>query len=236
MKKHIQYIIKGSGKDHTLPFNVFYVMQSKENPHRFTKLGWTNNIERRRAELSTQYQLEMAVVYDGTPTNGNAPKTAAIDIERMGKNFLTRHGLNGYFTDRYGKNGYEWYESVPNETLATLIINAEVATWKEVEFHEFANYAPRKTTIEVTIASIELVQKTAAGTSRLYYGVAQHGIWLKGRVNKKYGGQPKDWNGDLGRRVVVRPTQRISIQFEAQHPRLCKTKKASVQTALCNLN
>jgi len=233
MKKHIQYIIEGSGKDQSLPFNVFYIMQSR--CRKYTKLGWTNNIERRRAELSTQYQVQMFVVYDGTPANGKTPPTTAQDTERMGKNFLARHGLNGYFTDRWGNNGYEWFENVPNKTLATLIINAQVCTWKQVELHEFANYAPRQRTVDVTVASIELAQKTASEANRLYYGVAQHGEWRQGRINKKYNGQPKDWNGDLGKRIAIRP-QRVHVSFNAQHPAFCVRKKASVKTALCNLN
>jgi hypothetical protein len=213
---------------------VFYVFQSLCG--QFTKLGWTNNIERRRAELSLQYQIELAVIYVGIPKNGKPPKTLAHKTERMGKNFLTRLGFNGYLTDRHGEDGFEWFENVPNETLATLIIQAQVAADKKLNYQEFAKYAPRKQTVTTIITSIELVQKTAQGTSRLYYGPAQFGPYMKGKVNKKYGGQPKDWNGDLGKRVAITP-KRVHVRFTADHQRLvCSRKRASVETALPHLN
>lgn len=229
----IGYIIEGSGQDHTLPFNSFYVMQSICGEH--TKLGWSANLERRRAELSVQYRpMEMVVVYDGTPANGKAPKTLAKKIERMGLNFLTRLGFNGYLTDANGEDGFEWFENVPNEILAECICHAEHAASKEIEYQEFGKNAPRKATVKVITNGIKRVQQAAQATDRLYYGVAQHGDNLF-TARKKYNGQPKDWNGDLGKRVAIK-SQRIHVRFSAQHPvTVCKRKRASVETALSKI-
>jgi len=233
--KKIGYIIENSGKDFTLGFKVFYVMQSVCG--KITKLGVTNNIERRRAELSQQYQVEFAVIYDGTPANKKAPKTKAVKIERMGKNHFTRLGYNGYLTDRHGEDGFEFFENVPNEKLASLICQAEHAASKSIDYSQFAKFAPRQRTIDVVLNAIKLVQKTAQEAGRMYYGVAQWGGTGGGaRLNKKYGGQPKDWNGDTGRKVAIR-SGRIHVRFQAQHPvTVCKRKRASVETALASLN
>jgi hypothetical protein len=233
--KKIGYIIENSGKDFTLGFKVFYVMQSVCG--KITKLGVTNNIERRRAELSQQYQIEFAVIYDGTPASKRAPKTKAVKIERMGKNLLTRLGFNGYLTDRHGEDGFEFIENVPNEKLASLICQAEHAASKSIEYQQFAKFAPRQRTIDVVLNAIKLVQKVAQEAGRMYYGVAQWGGTSgKARLNKKYGGQPKDWNGDTGRKVAIR-SGRIHVRFQAQHPvTVCKRKRASVETALASLN
>ena len=229
-KKHIGYVIEGSGQDLTLPFRVFYVMQNVEGT--LTKLGYTNNIERRRQELSIQYQTEMVVVYDGTPLNGKAPATVAKEIERAAKNELSRKGYNGYLVDRYGEAGFEWFHNVPNEVLAELICQAENAASQKVKLHEFGTFAPPQKTKSVIENGIKLVQETAAEEGKLYYGVAQHGTWARGRVNKKYSGQPKDWNGDLGKSVAIKG-QRIHIRFSAtKTPSVCKVKKATSRTAL----
>ena len=229
-KKHIGYIIEGSGKDMTLSFRVFYVMQNVEGT--LTKLGYTNNIERRRQELSLQYATEMVVIYDGTPSSGKAPKTVAKDIERSAKNELSRKGYNGYLVDRYGEPGLEWIHNVPNGELAELICQAENAANQKVKLHEFGVFAPRQKTKSIIENGIKLVQETAKQEGRLYYGVAQFGEWSRGHVNKKYNGQPKDWNGDLGKSVAIKG-QRIHIRFSASKtPSVCKVKKATSQTAL----
>jgi len=234
--KKIGYIIEGSGVDFTLGFKVFYVMQSVCG--KITKLGVTNNIERRRAELSQQYQIEFVVVYDGTPANKKAPKTKAVKIERMGKNHLTRLGFNGYLTDRHGEDGFEFFENVPNERLASLICQAEHAASKSIEYQQFAEYAPRKRTVDVVVNAIKLVQKVAQEAGRVYYGVAQWGGQrnANGSVKPRNGGQPKDWNGDIGWKSAIK-SGRIHVRFEAQRTvTVCKRKRASVETALASLN
>jgi hypothetical protein len=178
--------------------------------------------------------MEMNVVYDGTPADSKSPKTLAKKIERMGKNFLTRLGFNGYLTDRHGEDGFEWFENVPNEILAECICHAEQAANRKVEYQEFGKNAPRKATVKVVTNGIKRVQQAAQANDRLYYGVAQHGDNAF-TIRKKYNGQPKDWNGDLGKRVAIK-SQRIHVRFSAQRPvTVCKRKRASVETALNKL-